>query len=289
MFDYKFKELKLLERSKIFLNSARKMSKYFRSVEADLLQSRSEKTLEEHIAVSIYSSLKIGLMTIFLMVGLSIIFKAPFLWKSSIILGPLSCFMMFYSSIFGPRVAMRRKARLIDEELPYALRHLLIEVKSGIPLYQSLVAISDGYGECSKEIKYIVKDINAGKSNAKAIEESIIQNHSLAYRRSFWHILNALKTGTSMEAAMQATVDEIMRDQLISIKKYGQELNPWTMMYMMFGVILPSLGVAFMMILSTFAGFAIGKSMLYSMLFFFAVFQLMFVNIIKGKRPMVKI
>ena len=88
---------------------------------------------------------------------------------------------------------------------------------------------------------------------------------------------------------MEATVDEIVKEQLLSIRKYGQELNPWTLMYMMFGVILPSLGIAFLLILSTFAGFAITGAMLFAILFFLAIFQFMFINVIRSKRPMVKI
>jgi hypothetical protein len=84
-------------------------------------------------------------------------------------------------------------------------------------------------------------------------------------------------------------VDEILKEQLLSIKKYGQELNPWTLFYMMFGVIVPSLGITFLMILSSFMGLQIGAEMLGASLFMLLVFQYFFVQIVRNKRPSVKI
>jgi archaeal flagellar protein FlaJ len=282
-------EEKSKERSKRFIPYAKKISSHFTSVQIDLIQARYERSLEEHIAISIYDGLRSGLMFFILIFSVGFIFEAPLVWKMSFALGPIAAFMMFYTSVYSPKVAVKKKGRAIEAELPYALRHLLIEIKSGVPLYQSLVTISEGYGACSDEIKAIVKDINAGRSSEEAIEENIIKNPSLSYRRSFWHVLNAIKAGTSLEKALDATVNEILANQMLSIKKYGQELNPWTLMYMMFGVILPSLGIAFMLILSTFAGFAINGPLLYSILFFLTIFQVIFLNVIRTKRPMVKV
>src|SRR3989344_3884702 len=124
---------KALEKSKRFLHFARKMATHFKSIEVDLLQSRSELNLDQHIAISIYDGIKTGIMFFILMIAFGIILSIPLLWKSSFLLAPMASLMMFYTKLVGPKVIVKKRARLIDSELPYALRHLLIEVKSGIP------------------------------------------------------------------------------------------------------------------------------------------------------------
>ena len=102
-------------------------------------------------------------------------------------------------------------------------------------------------------------------------------------------MLNAIKTGTNIEESLDHIVNDIIKEQLISIKKYGQELNPWTLMYMMFAVILPSLGITFMMILSTFTGTGFPPIMFVTILVGLAFFQMIFMNLVKSKRPVVKV
>lgn len=283
----KFEE-KLLKSARPFLPFAEKISGRMRNLEVDLIQSRSSRSLVEHIAISLYQAVKNSILLCLTFVLLGIILDKAIFWQVGLASLPLVFAMTLYTGLYSPKVAVKKRARLIDQELPYALRHLLIEVKSGVTLYQSLVTVSDGYGACSEEIKTIVREINGGKSQSEAIEESIVRNPSLQYRRSFWHLLNALKTGTTIEQSLASTVEEIMREQMLSIKKYGQELNPWTLMYMMLGVILPSLGITFMMILSTFTGMPLSNGTLIGILFFLVAFQILFINIIRTKRPLVK-
>ena len=202
---------------------------------------------------------------------------------------PIMFIFSFYSGLYAPKAKALKDSRKIGAELPYALRHLLIEVKSGIPIYQALVTISEGYGKVSENIKNMLKEINGGKSEIEALEENIIQNPSFTYRKSFWQILNSLKTGTALEKTLQSTVENIIKDQILSIKRYGQELNPYTLMYMMIGVIVPSLGITFLMLLSSFTGMIIGKTLFYGILVGLLLFQLLFLNIVKTKRPLVKL
>jgi len=79
-----------------------------------------------------------------------------------------------------------------------------------------------------------------------------------------------------------------MEKQILSVEEYGKELNPYTLMYMMVAVIMPSLGVTFIMILSTFTGMNLGNNVFYGILIGLVLFQLMFINLVKSKRPAVK-
>ncbi|MCK5474223.1 MAG: type II secretion system F family protein [Candidatus Aenigmarchaeota archaeon] len=283
------KNSKLLKKSARFMNYASKLEPSFPQIKIDLLQSRTDLSLKEHIAISIYQSVNTTTMFVVGILILGYIIDSTTLIILSVVASPFVFIMMLYSALYRPKILTLKRARDIDSELPYALRHLLIQIKSGVPLYQALVAVTQGYGAASKEFEYIIKDINGGKSQTEAIEDSIVSNPSLSYRRSFWQLLNAMKTGTDLQQPLENIVDEILKTQLLSIKKYGQELNPWTLMYMMFAVIMPSLGITFMMILSTFTGTGIPDIVLVGVLIFLGFFQMMFMNIIKSKRPVVKI
>lgn len=282
----------VLHKSRRYLKVAGSLEIAFSHVSLDLMQAGLDLTLRQHIAVSIYQSVSkavmvnVAIVIIGLILGLDVLFIAKIL----LFFVPLVFVMMFYTSMFRPQVIAKKKARMIEQELPNALRHLLIEIRSGVPIYNAFVAVSDGYGVASEQFKTIVRDINAGKSEVEAIENSIFINPSLSYRRSFWQLLNAMKTGTDIEKPLSNIVDDIIKEQLISIKRYGQELNPLTLMYMMFAVIMPSLGITFMIILSTFTGSSIVSPMVLVIIIFgLIIFQMFFLSFIKTKRPNVRV
>ncbi len=278
-----------IEPPKKFLSFAEHLSSLFPDINTDLAQSGNKTEPKTHIATCLYRSANTSAMMGAMFVLLSIFTRNSSLFALGAIIIPIMFIFSFYSGLYAPKAKALKDARKIDAELPYALRHLLIEVKSGIPIYQSLVTISEGYGCVSENIKDMLKEINGGKSEIEALEENIIKNPSFTYRKSFWQILNSLKTGTALEKTLQSTVDNIIKDQILSIKRYGQELNPYTLMYMMIGVIVPSLGITFLMLLSSFTGMVIGKTLFYGILVGLLLFQLLFLNIVKTKRPLVKL
>jgi hypothetical protein len=84
-------------------------------------------------------------------------------------------------------------------------------------------------------------------------------------------------------------VDNLTNEQKVQIRKYGSQLNPMAMMYMMVAVIIPSLGITFIIIMSSFSGFEVTKTIFWSILGFIAFFQFMFIGFIKNRRPPVEI
>lgn len=284
-----FNKQKTMEPPKFFRKGGELLAPFFSGVRADLLQARIDVTLDRHLTRALYAASNTSLLLLSFFLALFLFTSNQSLLSTATVLVPVFFMFNFLVSVYQPRVRARQRARLIDAELPSALRHLLIEVKSGIPLYQGLVAVSDGYGAVSDEVNIMLKEINGGKSEAEAIEESIMRSPSILYKRSLWQLLNSLKTGTDIESALEATVEITVGQQLIAIKKYGQELNPYTMLYMMAGIILPSLGITFLMLLSTFTGLEIGKGVFYVILAALVLFHLMFMNVVKTKRPMVRI
>ena len=86
--------------------------------------------------------------------------------------------------IQGPRAKMSKRRRDIDHDVLFAGRHLWIALKGGLPLFDSLVAISkSNYGEVSKEINRVVEKVFIGTPLDTAMQEVIEDNPSPSFNR----------------------------------------------------------------------------------------------------------
>jgi flagellar protein FlaJ len=193
---------------------------------------------------------------------------------------------MIYLAMY-PKLSVTKKTNQIETFLPYGLHHLLIEVRSGVPLYNSLVSIAQSnYGMLSHEFKRAVNEINTGKSEIAALEMLARDNPSLYFRRVLWQMVNALKSGADIGQTMKQIVDNLSEEQRIAIKKYGAQLNPLALMYMIFCVIFPTLGITFLLVISSFIGIGFDlEYMLIGILVFLVMFQFMLIGLIKSRRP----
>ncbi len=267
---------------------AERIEYLFPTLERTIAQARMETDAVTHLAESLFRGLNAGLGLAVALLVMGIGAGDAFLMQLAVVAGPVGFGFGFFTFAKLPEIRAKRRVRKLEKELPYALRHILIEVDSGISLYQAMVAVSDDYGEASEEFRTIVKDINAGVSEIEALEQAVLRNPSLQFRRSLWQMINALKSGSDISQTLESLVDAIMEQQILEVQKYGKSLNPFTLMYLMIAVILPSLGVTFLMVLSTFTGMSVPNTIFYMILAGLVLFQLLFINIIKSKRPEVK-
>jgi len=199
-------------------------------------------------------------------------------------------FLSFFYITLYPRLIIVRKVNDLEKNLLFALRHLLIQVKSGVPLFDGLVSVSNGnYGLVSNELKECTKRISTGLDQTIALEELALKNPSLYFRRVLWQITNAIKTGADLGYTLESIVNNLSQEQKVMIRKYGSQLNPLAMMYMMLAVIIPSLGITFLIIFSAFSGVAVTETLFFIILMALAFFQFTFIGIVKSRRPPVEL
>ena len=193
----------------------------------------------------------------------------------------------FFYLIFYPKLHVGRKTKDVEKYLHTALCQMLIHVRSGVPLFNSFVALANaGYGQLSQEFRKAVSEINTGKSEIQALEIMTRENPSLYFRRIIWQLVNAMKSGADIGTTIKEIVDNIAIEQRVAIKKYGSELNPLALFYMVLVVIFPTLGIIFLLILSSFVGAAFNiQLLLMAVLGFLVVIQFMFMGMIRTKRP----
>lgn len=279
---------KALTFSRFFLFLGNALSKFMPSLKLNLYQAEIQLLPREYMSLTVFSSL------FYFALIFSLTFFVGFVAGSRDILFPFSigfvfsAFVYFYLLMY-PKLVASRKVRLIEKDILTALQHMLIEVKSGVPLFNAMVGISEGYGKVSEEFKKIVKEINAGTKENDALDDASQRNPSVHFRRALWQIANALRSGSDVAKALEAIVENLEKDQVIAVRKYAQELNPYTMMYMLIAVILPTLGVTFLIILSSFAGLNIPKLTFPVILLAIALFQFFYMGLIKTKRPAMEV
>jgi flagellar protein FlaJ len=279
---------KAIKHGRVFLGIGNGIAKAFPSLKLDLYQAEIDVQPREYGSVIAFTSAFYLIVLFGLTFFIGTVVGRPDLLISSLVGGSFSLFVFFYLITY-PKLIAHRRMRKLERNLINALSHMMIEVRSGIPLFNALVGVSEDYGEVSEEFKNVVEQINAGTSEADALEESSRKNPSLYFRRAVWQIVNALRAGSDIAQSLQAIIDVLIREQMLNIRKYGQELSPLTMMYMLFAVIVPSLGITFLIIISSFSGITIPKILLPLIVFVLVVFQFFYMGIIKTKRPVMEV
>ncbi|MEA3254576.1 MAG: type II secretion system F family protein [Candidatus Altiarchaeota archaeon] len=202
---------------------------------------------------------------------------------ASVIMGILA----FIYIMLIPKFKITRTGRQIDKHLEYMLKDIQIQLTAGIPLFDTFVNTANGdYGECSTICGKVAQDVQSGKSVINVLDESGLLSPSEYLRRVFWQMVNALKTGSNINVALKAIAEEIRLEKENKIRAYGQELGLWSLVYMIFVIVLPSMGVTLLLILSSFMGSSpIQEFHFWVILTIVVFFQFMFISIIKSKRP----
>jgi len=195
---------------------------------------------------------------------------------------------VFFSQMVYPKIYVSRRQKNIEKNLLAALEDIMVQLNSGIPLFSVLVNISAAdYDELSEEFKKAVKKINAGTPEQEALEELSKRNPSIFFKRTLWQISNGMNAGSNMAFVIKDSINALNEEQLIQIQNYGNKLNPLMVFYMLVAVIIPSLSVTFMTILSSMINLSKNTTMLAFLGLFVgvALIQIMFLGIIKSKRP----
>ena len=150
-----------------FLGLGENLAAAFPSLEYDLEQSGFEISPRRWMAIAFFTFifyfivifLSLFLVTVAAKIGMDRALNVSLFAGLGIGLGSF----MFIS--FYPKLSSQKKVKSIEMNLPYELHHILVEVRAGVSLYDTLVSIAKSdYGLLSKEIRRVVNEINTGKS-----------------------------------------------------------------------------------------------------------------------------
>ncbi|HLD80397.1 MAG TPA: type II secretion system F family protein [archaeon] len=273
--------------SKPFYGTASTMQKSFPSMARDLKQSEIRLTPREYIAIAFFTA-----VFYWALVGGLILLaaaKAATLEKgvlASILFGCVLALIVFSRVATHPKVIAKKKTRLIEQNLVHALRALLIYIKSGVPLFHAFEKVgAGGFGEVSAEFKKATDRINTGISEEDALQEIASDNPSLFFKRSAWQLANGLRAGADISSVLSEIVQTLTQEQKLQIQRFGGALRMLSLVYMLLGVIVPTLGVTFLIVLSSFAKISLGETVFWGLLAGLVLADFVFLGIMKSKRP----
>ncbi len=234
--------------------------------------------MRKTLSISFFLAFSLSLVAFgFTKSGLAFLF-VPLLWVM------ISFYLYHYVDYI-----IQKEAKLINQELVYATRYIIIQVESGIPLYATFENISKNYEHVGRIFREVNEQMNLGTPLTDALNEAIDGCPSDELRKILWQMLNSLRIGSEITQALQTVLEQVVREQKIAVVEYGRKLNPLAMMYMMMAIIVPSLGTTMLVVMATFIGLQLNLTILMILVGLLLFLQFMFLAIVRSQRPAVEL
>ena len=173
--------------------------------------------------------------------------------------------LMIYFFIFNyPEIKERRSYEDINQELPYALRHLGIELKSGKGLHESLITIKNAdYGSLSKEFNRVLEEVKFGATTEESLLKMTHRVKSEGLSRAIQQIIGTLRVGGNLSNSLEIIAKDITFEMQIKLKEYSQKLNSFILIYTFIAILAPVISLIMLMAASTVMGEIISANLLF--------------------------
>jgi flagellar protein FlaJ len=282
--------------SKPFRPVGRSLANFFPTVEEDLQYANIPMNAEKYFGCVI-----VMVLHIFLLLFL-VIFVTTLLTQKKVeekMLTPVAniffraffvglivslVLLLIYSRL--PKLKANSRAKLLDIELLFALRDMLIQLRSGMPVFKSIINIGEGeYGEISKEFRKMGLDLTAGVSIEDSLKNMAKRNKSIFIRKFVFQALLTIKSGSGLDKAIGSIIRELQEKQSLDIREYAQKLNLCAIVYMLGFIVVPSIGIVIASIFATFLGCTCSASLIYLVISILVAAQFGLVQMIHSLRP----
>lgn len=276
--------------ARLFKGAAQKITDLYPSLEYYLDASGIEEEPQSYVVIGISNAFLLSLFLFFVLNSLSI-FAGQFLqFFGFALLGSVFFFIftLFYWTTY-PRVQALKRAQLIDRELVFALRDVSVEMDAGISFVDSLELLTEGYGVLSEEMTQVVKDIRLGTPVEEALEASMQRNASDLYQNAVLRIVNGLRSGADVPTLLSVVIDSLTEEMKVQVKQYGSEMNLWATLYLIIGIVLPSMGLSLIVMLSTFTGLVLTPALIYTLAVLMVLFHGSAILFLRSRRPVIGI
>jgi len=125
-----------------------------------------------------------------------------------------------------PDSKAKKIAQEIDKQLPFALRHMSIEIRAGVGIYKTMQSIaSSGYGPLSEGFQWVLHQIEKGVSTEEALEAWTNMTKSESLSRVTSHIIRALRTGGNLSVIMVTIAEDVSFERKMKIADFAEKLN----------------------------------------------------------------
>jgi len=156
---------------------------------------------------------------------------------------------VFYSFFFRyVDVQIRKQARELDSDLLFVSEYFLVSLESGMPLGNAIQGISKLKRPGARFFKKIYTEFKTGKDLEQALMEGSKNCPSDSMKILLKRLKDSLSIGVDLKVVLENFIEESAEKKILEIRGFSKKLNPLVMMYLLLGVVLPSLGVTFLML-----------------------------------------
>jgi len=267
--------------------AAELLSPYFPDLKKKLALANIDQRPIDFMERVVFSSLTLTLAFVVLTGIMFWILRFEMIWLIPLAIVYIVIFFS-YLMLYADAMVIKRKKEL-DYEIVFAGRQIMIALKSGMPLFDAIVGATSGYGAVSKEMAKIADKVVLGIPLTQAIREETQSNPSKYFVRVLMQIANSLSSGADVGSSLEVVLEQISKEQMIALKEYSQKLTPIVMFFMIFGIIVPSLGVVLVtVVFSAISGgltTGMDSTILVPVFFMIAIVQFLFLGMIESSRP----
>ena len=162
----------------------------------------------------------------------------------------ITVLMLYFFVFYYPKIKQDRSYDDLNQELPYALRHMGVELKAGRGLHDAMITIKNAdYGSLSSEFNRVLEEVNYGNST----EDSLI---------SMSHRVKSDGLSRAVHQLIGTIRQDISFDMHIKLKEYSQKLNSFILIYTFLAILTPVIALIMLMAGSTVMGDIVSPDLL---------------------------
>jgi len=185
-----------------------------------------------------------------------------------------------------PKLIAREIASKIDRELIFAMRDMLIQISSGVPLFNAIDNVGNAnYDYVSKEFRTTVMRVKAGASLLDEIEDMAIRTQSVYLKKTAWQLATAIRAGANLTETIKGIINSLVEYQFSLSKSFNAELNFIILVYLMIAAVLPTIGTTVLVIFSVFGMLGITPEVFAGIVGISFIGQIAVITYVKSKRP----
>ncbi|MEM4555043.1 MAG: type II secretion system F family protein [Candidatus Anstonellaceae archaeon] len=185
-----------------------------------------------------------------------------------------------------PRLIARSIAAKIDHELIFVMRDMLIQVNSGIPLFNAIENIGNSnYKYVGPAFKEVANNVRGGSPLLEELENMAIKTQSIYLKKVSWQLVTAIRAGANLSSTLRSIVKLLVDYQFSLFKSFNAELNFIILIYLMVAAVLPTIGTTVLVIFSVFGMLGVTPEVLSAVVGIGFLGQMAIIAYVKMKRP----
>lgn len=152
----------------------------------------------------------------------------------------ISFLLIALTIVYYPKIKKQNEYSSFSKELPYALRQLATELRSGKSLFDAMDSIvQSDYGILSLEFSRVLEEIKYGESTENAFLNLEKRVNSRSLSRVIYEILTSLRVGANLSGSLTIIAEDVNFDFRMKLKEYSEKLNAFIMIYTFLAILAP--------------------------------------------------